>query len=150
MSDVLSVIFDRQDRSPSMHEYGEAIDRHLDRLAGGGDRLHRAGPPPRAPIVGFAAYVEVHETGPIFLLDPGDLPALAPLLDDVRDLARAWARRSPPGGPNTLQVRIGYGPRADPGDEYYAWKRFLVTTDPATVAARLDELIAFVVRMGTP
>jgi hypothetical protein len=106
MADLLSVIFDRWDRHPNMHEYGKAIDHRLDRLAGGSDQIRRGGPDPRVPIRGFAAKLELHETGPIFLLDPSDLPALAPLLDDVRAMARDWANRSTGGEQKMLRVKI--------------------------------------------
>jgi hypothetical protein len=84
MTDVLSVIFDRWDRHPSMHEYGRTIDRRFDRLAGGGNQVPRGCADPRVPISGYAACFELHETGPIFLLEPDKLPSLTPVLDDVR------------------------------------------------------------------
>lgn len=151
MTDVLSVIFDRWDRHPNIHEYGKAIDRRLDRLAGGSDQIRRDGIDPRVPIRGFAARLELHETGPIFLLDPGDLTALSPLLDDVRAIARDWANRSTGRGERMLRVKLRYGPAASKGgvpDEYYSWQRVKVTTDPLTVADHLDELIEFVLRTG--
>jgi hypothetical protein len=152
MSDVLSVIFDRWDRHPNIHEYGEAIDGRIDRLVGGCDRVRRGGPDPQAPIPGFAARLELHETGPIFLLDPNNLPTLTPLLDDVRAMALDWANRSTGGGQKVLRVKIRYGPEASKlggTDEYYSWERVKVTTDPLTLAKRLDELIEFVLRMGS-
>jgi hypothetical protein len=151
MSDVLSVIFDRWDRHPDIHEYGEAIDRRLDRLAGGSHLVGRhGGGDPRVPIQGFAATFELHETGPIFVLDPGDLPALRPLLDEVRGMAIDWARRSTGGGRQMLQVKIRFGPAAavSVADEYYSWQRVMVTTDPLTFASHLDELVDFVLRTG--
>lgn len=151
MSDVLSVIFDRWDRYPDVHEYGQAIDGRLDRLAGGGDRLQRAGLDPRVPIKGFAAQLELHETGPIFLLDPTDLAALAPLLDDVRAMASDWAKRSTGGQEAMLKVKVRYGPTAAESgafNEQQSWQRVKVTTDPLTVAEHLDELIDFVLRTG--
>lgn len=151
MADVLGVIFDRWDRHPDVHNYGDAIDRHLDRLAGGPERLDRHGPDPRVPVRGFAARLELHETGPIFLLDPGELPALAPVLDDVRAIAREWAKRSTGSEPRMLSAMIRYGPAVSKGavpDEYNSWQRVKVTTDPVTVAEHLDELIEFVLRVG--
>jgi hypothetical protein len=111
MSDVLSVIFERWDRHPSDHEYGEAIDRRIDRLAGGSDQVMRLDPNPQVPIKGFAARLELHETGPIFLLDPSNLPTLMPLLDDVRGMALDWTKRSTGGQQKMLTVNIRYGPR---------------------------------------
>jgi hypothetical protein len=67
MADVLGVIFDRWDRHPNVHEYGKAIDRYLDRLAGGSGRIRRGGSDPRVPIEGFAARLDDHGlvvTGP--------------------------------------------------------------------------------------
>ncbi|HET8621263.1 MAG TPA: hypothetical protein VFM27_19990 [Acidimicrobiales bacterium] len=78
---MLSVIFDREDRHPRIHEYGQAIDRNLDRITGGG-------PGQPEQIIGFEGRVERHETGPICLLDPSDPKALDPRLDDVRAMAR--------------------------------------------------------------
>jgi len=150
MADVLSVIFDRWDRHPSMHEYGRVIDRRLDRLAGG-DRVPRGGADPRVPIRGFAARFELHETGPIFLLDPDKLPTLTPVLDDVRAVAHDWAKRSTGREPKMLSVMVRYGPAAIVGgmfDDYSSWERVKVTTDPMTVAEHLDDLIDFVVHMG--
>lgn len=152
MSDVLSVIFDRWDRHPSSHEYGEAIDRRIDRLAGGSDQVMRLGPDPQVPIKGFAARLELHETGPIFLLDPSNLPTLTPLLDDVRGMALDWAKRSTGGQQKMLTVNIRYGPEASKlgvTDQYYSWERVKVTTDPLTFAEHLDELIEFVLHMGS-
>jgi hypothetical protein len=152
MSDVLSVIFDRWDRHPNIHEYGEAIDRRIDRLVGGSDQVRRVGPDPQVPIKGFAAKLELHETGPIFLLDPSNLPTLTPLLNDVRAMALDWAKRSTGGEQKVLRVKIRYGPEASkPGvtDEYYSWERVKVTTDPLTLAKHLDELIEFILRMGS-
>ena len=149
MCDVLSVTFDRWDRHPNTHEYGEAIDRRIDRLAGGSDRVGRGGPDPQVPIKGFAAKLELHETGPIFLLDPSNLPALTPLLDDVRAMAREWAKRSTGGQQRVLSVQIRYGPEAsDAPDRYYSWERVKVTTDPSILAEHLDEFIEFVLRIG--
>jgi hypothetical protein len=152
MSDVLSVIFDRWDRHPDIHEYGESIDRRIDRLVGGSDQVRRVGPDPQVPIKGFAAKLELHETGPIFLLDPSNLPALTPLLEDVRGMALDWAKRSTGNGPKVLRVKIRYGPEASKlnvTDEYFSWERVKVTTDPLTVTKHLDELIEFVLHMGT-
>jgi hypothetical protein len=151
MADVVSVIFDRWDRHPSIHEYGRTIDRRLDRLAGGSDQVPRGGADPRVPIRGFAARLELHETGPIFLLDPDKLPTLTPALDDVRAIARDWAKRSTGREPKMLSVMVRYGPAAIPGavlDAHSSWERVKVTTDPLTVAEHLDDLIDFVLRMG--
>ncbi len=151
MSDVLSVIFDRWDRHPDSQAYGEAIDRRIDRLAGGSDQVRRIGPDLQVPIKGFDARLELHETGPILLLDPGNLPALAPLLDDIRGMALDWAGRSTGGQPKMLMVSLRYGPEASKlgvTDQYYSWERLKVTTDPLTFAKHLDGLIEFVVRMG--
>lgn len=152
MSEVLSVIFDRWDRHPNMHEYGEAIDRRIDRLVGGNNPVRRDGPDPQVPIKGFAAKLELHETGPIFLLDPSNLPALTPLLDDIRGMALDWAKRSTSGEQKMLRVKIRCGPEASKlgvADEYYSWQRVRVTTDPLTLATHLDELIEFVLRIGS-
>ena len=146
MADVLSVIFDRVDSHPGVHEYGRAIDRHLDRITGGGSGQSEQ-------TIGFPGRVERHETGPIFILDPSDLTALAPLLDDVRAMARRWAKRSTGGEPKMLTVNVRYGPAAGKReyfDEHRAWRRVTVTTDPLTVAEHLDELIDFVLHMGRP
>lgn len=146
MPDMVSVIFDRWDRFPSDHEYGEVIDRRLDRIAGGG--INRNGPDPRVPIQGFAASLELHETGPVFVLDPSDLSKLTPILDDIRAMARDWANRSSGGQPTMLSMEVRYGPVAAGTGEYYPWQRIKVTTDPLTLAEHIDELIEFVVRIG--
>ena len=149
VADVLSVMFDRWDRHPGMHEYGDTIDRRIDRLAGGGGNFDRRGPNPVVSIQGFAAKMELHETGPIVLIVPADLPSLRPLISELREMARDWAERPVGASDPPAAVSIRYGPVANTvPHQIHSWQRARLTTDPLTVSQHLDELLSFVRRIG--
>jgi hypothetical protein len=152
VSDKLVIVFERSDRHPGIERYGSAIDRHVDELVGGRSKLDASGPGHRRRVKGFSAMIELHETGPIFILEPSDLRDQAPLLETIRQMARAWATRSTGGQPNVPEVSVRFGPvdaEGYPGT-HYDFRRIKVTTEPLTVAERLDELIAFVMGGGPP
>jgi hypothetical protein len=145
MSNALSIIFGRNDRTPADHHYGDEVDDHRHRSIGGSANLRLDDPiHPRAPMMPNPGDMVLHETGPMIIIDADDVENASPTLDAARQIARVWAARKVDidrwGEP---WAAIRYGPATN---NIWDWRLHAYTTDPLTLASELDVLVEFIMR----
>jgi len=145
LTDYLSIIFDRSDRYPGMHEYGAATDKAVADLVGGQQNFDLTKPNPRAKLIALRGEVELHETGPIIVVEANRAANLEQLHPALRQMATDWGRRSAPDEEVQPKISVRLGPPPEwPHELYSAVGRVKVTVDPQVVVHRLDEVISWV------
>jgi hypothetical protein len=108
--EAIEVWFWRWDREPKVHYYGTPVDRALDELAGGANRLDRTVTLPGYPtatIGDTGVAFELHEDGVQLQLLVEHVPAF---LEAIGTLLLAWVAFRPRGVGRTersVKIRVG-------------------------------------------